>query len=278
MTKTRKLLLSLAILFHSLLLAASPMKEKEMRLDLLTTIQGRGDIVFAVEKEQFPYVYHDEKHRLTGYSIEVANQIAQELGSKASFIEKDEDILWTGLADGRYDLVMNIHSTISKELFSANFENSSAYLPMKAAVITRKNNDSILSPSDLKGRSTTTLRQPEYIKMAERYDAFYISLDSIDEVLSLVENGSIEAAIAPLDAFSLYIKQNKSSELQIIGVTKDIASDLTLVLRKGDESKDMRKAVNKAISELKKNGTLSALSLKYFHYDVLGKKANTANN
>ena len=277
MMSTRKLLLSLTLILSALLLSAAPMKEKEIKLDLLSEIQGRGDIVFAVEKDQFPYVYHDEKNRLTGYCIEVAKLIALELGSKASFVEKDEDVLWTGLADGRYDLVMIIHNTLSKELFSV-FDTSSAYLPMKAAVVTRKDNDNILVPSDLGGRSTTTLRTPVYVKMAERYDAMYISLDSVEEVLSLVETGSIEAAISPIDEFALYLKKNSNSQLQIIGVTKDIADDLTIVLRKGDESKDMRKAVNKAISELKKNGTLSALSEKYFHFDILGKKANTANN
>ncbi len=258
------LMLSMAMLF------ASPMKEKEIKLDLLSEIQGRGDIIFAVEKEQYPYIYRDGRNKLTGFCIDLAKAIAEEMGSKASFVEKDEDLLWAGLYDGRYDLVMNIHNTLIKQNREF-FESTSAYLPIKAAIVKKNDNVSIFSASDLRDRSTAIMRDPEYVKIAEKYNAMYISLEKEDEILRLVESGSLEAAICPFEMVAEYLRNNKDSKLTIVDATKDISDSLAISLRKEDSTKDMRRAVNKAISELKKDGKLSTLSTKYFHYDLFKK-------
>ena len=39
-------------------------------------------------------------------------------------------------------------------------------------------------------------------------------------------------------------------------------------MRKGEETASLREAVNKALAEMKEDGTLSALSTKYFGEDI----------
>jgi cystine transport system substrate-binding protein len=41
-------------------------------------------------------------------------------------------------------------------------------------------------------------------------------------------------------------------------------------MRKGDETKTLREAINQAIAELKADGTLSEISMKYFGSDLSG--------
>ena len=48
----------------------------------------------------------------------------------------------------------------------------------------------------------------------------------------------------------------------------DESSEVSVPLRKGDETKTLREAMDKAIAELAADGTLSELSTKYFGQDI----------
>ena len=55
--------------------------------DLLSRIQKKGKITIAMEGTWAPWTYHDEDDNLVGYDVEVAQQIAEKLGVKATFVE-----------------------------------------------------------------------------------------------------------------------------------------------------------------------------------------------
>ena len=44
-----------------------------------------------------PWTYHDEDDNLVGYDVEVAQQIAEKLGVKATFVEGEWDGLLAGM-------------------------------------------------------------------------------------------------------------------------------------------------------------------------------------
>lgn len=44
-----------------------------------------------------PWTYHDEDDNLVGYDVEVAQQIAEKLGVKATFVEGEWDGLLAGI-------------------------------------------------------------------------------------------------------------------------------------------------------------------------------------
>lgn len=68
--------------------------------DLLEQIQSKGEIVVAMEGTWAPWTYHDEDDNLVGYDVEVAQQIAEKLGVKATFVEGEWDGLLAGIDSG----------------------------------------------------------------------------------------------------------------------------------------------------------------------------------
>lgn len=61
-----------------------------------------------------PFTYHNKEGKLTGYDVEVARELAKELGVKIKFHETSWDIMLTGLKSGRFDMVANQVSLTTK--------------------------------------------------------------------------------------------------------------------------------------------------------------------
>ena len=100
-------LLTAALLSLTALTACSGGKEQgDASGDLLAQIKERGEIIVAMEGTWSPWTYHNEADELVGYDVEVAQNIAEKLGVKASFVEGDFDGLLAGLDAGRYDMVV----------------------------------------------------------------------------------------------------------------------------------------------------------------------------
>ncbi|MCR5732467.1 MAG: transporter substrate-binding domain-containing protein [Sphaerochaetaceae bacterium] len=268
--RSKRYILILLLLFSFSLLMASPIKENGVQLDSLSEIQGRGEVIFAVEKDCFPWAYRDSKNRLTGFCIEVAKCIAEELGSKAKFVEVESIKLWSGLENGDYDMGISIYDTYTAADGEVNpFENTYKYFLMKAAVVARNDNTTINDPLDLWDRYVVTPVDPVYIKLANRYKAFCVGIINTDEMFSLVESKNMEAAICSIEDITKYLRDNMDSPLEIVTATKELSGSLSFHLRKGEGSSDMKRSVNRAILKLKRNGTLAKLSLKYLGYDFL---------
>ena len=87
--------------------AASSASAAEQTGDLLDQIRARGEIVIATEGTWSPWTFHDEKDQLVGFDIEVAQQVADKLGVKATFVEGEWDGLFAGIDAGRYDIMAN---------------------------------------------------------------------------------------------------------------------------------------------------------------------------
>ena len=86
---------------------ASSASAAEQTGDLLDQIRARGEIIIATEGTWSPWTFHDEKDQLVGFDIEVAQQVADKLGVKATFVEGEWDGLFAGIDAGRYDIMAN---------------------------------------------------------------------------------------------------------------------------------------------------------------------------
>ena len=63
------------------------------------------------------------------------------------------------------------------------------------------------------------------------------------------------------------MKVHPDAALKVAALTEE-ASHVAIPVRKGDDSKTLREAVNEAIEELRGNGKLAEISEKYFGKDI----------
>lgn len=233
--------------------------------DLLETIQKRGTIIVGLEGDWAPWSYVDENDELTGYDVEVAKAIADKLGVEIQIVPGEWDGLFAGMDAGRYDMVVNGVEVTEERADKYDFSTPYAYI--RTALIVKGDNDSIKTFEDLKGKKTANSIASTYMNLAESYGATCYGVSTLDETLTMVLQGRVDATLNAIVSFTDYMAQHPDSNLKIVATTEE-ASNVAIPMRKGDETASLREAVNKAIDELREDGTLSELSTRFFGEDI----------
>lgn len=233
--------------------------------DLLETIQKRGTIIAGLEGDWAPWSYVDENDELTGYDVEVAKAIADKLGVEIQIVPGEWDGLFAGMDAGRYDMVVNGVEVTEERADKYDFSTPYAYI--RTALIVKGDNDSIKTFEDLKGKKTANSIASTYMNLAESYGATCYGVSTLDETLTMVLQGRVDATLNAIVSFTDYMAQHPDSNLKVVATTEE-ASNVAIPMRKGDETASLREAVNKAIDELREDGTLSELSTRFFGEDI----------
>lgn len=233
--------------------------------DQLAQIKAKGEIVVAMEGTWSPWTYHDENDELVGYDVEVAKAIAEKLGVKAAFVEGEWDGLFAGMDAGRYDIVVNGVDITEERAQKYNFTEPYAY--NRTAIIVKDDNDDIQSFEDLNGKHTANTISSTYAELAEKYGADVTGVDDLNQTFELLLSGRIDATLNAELTYYDYMKAHPDAKIKIAALTDD-ASEVAIPLRKGAASDNLRAAINQALEELRADGTLSELSVKYFGSDV----------
>ena len=233
--------------------------------DLLSTIQNRGTLIVALEGAWQPWSYHDESDTLVGYDVEVSRAIAEKLGVEPEYVESDWDSLFAGMDAGRYDLVCN-GVEITEER-SKTYDFTTPYGYIHTALAVKKDNDTITSFEDLTGKTTANSLASTYMELAESYGATVQGIDTLEETIQLLTAGRIDATLNADVSFYDYLNVHPDADFKIVALTEE-ASHVAIPLRKGEETASLREAIDKAIEELRAEGTLTELSEKYFGQDI----------
>lgn len=233
--------------------------------DLLAQIKERGSIIVAMEGTWAPWTYHDEDDNLVGYDVEVAHNIAEKLGVEVEFIEGAWDGLLAGLDAGRYDIMVNGVGVTKERAEKYNFSTPYAY--NKTAVIVRGDYDEISSMEDLKGKKTANTISSTYAAQAEAYGATVTGVDDLNQTIELLLSKRIDATLNAEVVFNDYKKEHPEADVKI-ATYSDQVEEIAIPIRKGDDTVTLLDAVNNALDEMAKDGTLTELSEKYFGMDI----------
>ena len=263
-----KKLIRLAALALSAAALFTACGKKDATADRLEGIQAKGEMVIALEGNWAPWSFHDDTGALVGYDVEVGKAIAEKLGVKATFVEGEWDGLLAGVEAGRYDMVINgVDITDSRK---QSYDFSTPYAYIRTALVTRKDNDTIHSFEDLKGKTTTNSIGSTYMELAEQYGATCSGVDTLDETIQMVLQGRADATLNADVSFYDYLSQHPDADIQIVAFAPD-ANEIAIPMQKSDSAAALREAVNKAIEDLRSDGTLTELSNKYFGADISSK-------
>ena len=263
----RKRIIGLLMAFtlaNSMLLAGCGSKTASEG-DHLERIQKSGKIVIAMEGQWAPWTYHDESGELVGYDTEVGKAIASKLGVEAEFVEGEWDGLFTGLDGGRYDVIIN-GVEITEER-TQKYDFATPYAFIKTALVVASDNTDIKSFDDLNGKKTSNSLGSTYADMAAEKGAEVQNVDTLSETIDMVTSGRVDATLNAEVSFYDYLGEHPDAPINIVALT-DEASEVAIPLVKGDDNASLKAAIDKAVEELSKDGTLTDLSNKYFGSDI----------
>lgn len=232
----------------------------------LKDVQAAGELKIGLEGDWQPFSYHDEDDNLVGYDVEVATKVAEKLGVKAVITEGPWDGLLTGLDTGVYDVVVNGVDVTPER--SETFDFTDAYAYDHIDLVVKKDNTTITSFEDLKGKKSANSTGSTYAEMGEEYGATVSNVPTLAETMELVLNGTVDATINADTSIQDYLNTTGEKGLKVVA-QDDEATEYAIPVKKGNNS--LKEAINDALKELREEGTLKELSIKYFGADLTEK-------
>jgi L-cystine transport system substrate-binding protein len=233
--------------------------------DDLAQIKSSGVLRVGTEGTYAPFTYHDEAGKLTGFDVDIASAIAQRLGVKPQFVEGKWDGLIAGLDVNRYDAVINEVSITDARKVKYDF--STPYISTHAVLIVRADNTTIHSFDDLKGKKSANTLTSNFGKLAAAHGADVVPVQGFNESVDLLTSGRVDATINDSLSYLDFKKHKPDAPLKIAATDTSSADDQSGVLiRKGNP--ELQAAINKALADIKADGTYAKISQKYFGKDV----------
>lgn len=227
--------------------------------DLLDKIKASGVLTVGTEGTYPPFTYHDDQNALVGFDVEVAQAVAEKLGVKVQFVEGKWDGLIAGIDANKYDTVFNQVGINDERKLKYDF--SSPYTYSQAALVVADTNNDIKSFTDLVGKKAAQTVTSNYGEMATKSGAEIVASNDLAASISLVIDGRADATINDILSFFDYMNQNPDTNIKIVATDPD-AAESAAIFSKGNPK--FQEAVNKALADLKADGTLKKISEKYF--------------
>lgn len=229
----------------------------------LDQIKSSGVLKIGTEGTYAPFTFHDAANKLVGFDVEIGEAVANKLGVKAEFVEGKWDGLIAGLDAKRYDTVIN--QVGITEARKQKYAFSEPYIASKAVLIVRDNNTDIKGFDDLKGKKSAQSLTSNFGKIAEAAGAELVGTDGFDQSIQLVLTSRADATINDSLSFLDFKKHQPDAPVKIVAEKPD-ADFSGIIVRKGDD--ELVASINKALADIKADGTYKAISDKYFGQDV----------
>ena len=234
----------------------------------LETIQSKGTLVIATEGNWSPWTYHDENDVLTGFDIEIGGLIAERLGVQPEFKEVPWESILVGVDTGAFDIACN--GVGYTEERAEKFLFTDPYVYTEAVLVVRKDNEDIKTLEDLKGKKTSNSPNSTYALKAEEMGATVDYVDTLGETMMMVADGRVDATINAKGSVDDYLSQHPDADIRIVQVFA--GEPVCYPLRKTAENEDLLREINEILADLRNDGTLAALSVKYFGEDLTEKQ------
>ena len=209
-----------------------------------------------------PFSYQGTDGRLTGYDIEIAEAVGTKLGKKVEFVQTPWDAIFAGLEAQRFDLIAN-QVTINDER-KAKYDLSDPYTVSEGVIVTRADDTSITSLANLQGKTTAQSATSNWAQVARDAGANVEAVEGFVQAIQLLKDGRVDATVNDTLAVGEYQRTNNDAGIKIAGTTGD-TSEQAFAARKDS---GLIAEVNRALGELRADGTLKRISEKYFGSDV----------
>lgn len=226
--------------------------------DLLTQVKDAGELKIGTEGTYAPFTFHDKSGKLTGFDVDIANEVAKRLGVKPKFMETQWDSMFAGLNSKRFDMIANevgIKPDREKEYYF-----SQPYITSSAALVV-KSDSKVKSLDEIKGLKSAQSLTSNYADIAKKYGAQIVGVEGFSQAIQLIESNRADVTINDKLSIQNYIATTGDKNVKIAALETD-AADSGLMFRKDDKS--LVNAVDKALDEMKKDGTYDKILEKWF--------------
>ena len=218
-------------------------------------VRKTGILVMATNAEFPPYEYH-ENNEIVGIDVEIAKAIAEKLELKLDVKDMAFDAIMPSVSSGKADIGLAGMTVTDERKANVDFTDTYAH---SSQVVIVKNDSDIASPDDLKGKKIG-------VQLGTTGDLYSANIEGasverfpkgLDAVVALSQ-GKIDAVVIDSLPAKSFVENVEGTKI----LDKEFTSeDYAIAIKKGNTA--LVENINKAIKELKEDGTLDKITEKY---------------
>ena len=225
----------------------------------LSAIALAKEKIYVGTNAEFPPFEYLENGKITGFDIELMNEIGKVLNADIKIQDMAFDGLLPALQLKKVDVVIAGMTATEERMKTVAF--TQPYYTASQVIIVKEGDNSIKSFEDLKGKRVgvmlgftgdTVVSEIEGVKI-ERFNAAYAGIMAL-------KADKADAVVLDSEPAKNYVKQNPGLKLAEADVAKE---EYAIAIRKNDKA--LLEKIEKALTEIKANGTYDKLIEKYFN-------------
>ena len=227
----------------------------------------KGVLSVGVEVGYPPMEYYGTDGALLGFDIDLTKALADKLGLKVDFIDTAWDSILAGLDAARYDIAVNI--TVLPER-RKKYSFTKPYINSFITIVTRtdskvkinKIEDVMGCRVSFQGNTTAQYFSERLNNQGIKFTSF--SYDKIINCFGDLKLGRVDLVVVD-NIVAYYYTGKENSGLEIAWVDSQNSSDelIGICLKKGNDA--LTGMIDKALDELNADGTVAAISYRYFN-------------
>ncbi|QBK31064.1 MAG: ABC transporter substrate-binding protein [Roseitalea porphyridii] len=235
--------------------------------------QDQMQIKIGTEGAYPPFNTLEADGTLTGFDIDIAKALCEEMNAECEFVTQDWDGIIPALVAGKFDAIIASMSITEERKQTVDFTNK--YYNTPPAIAVPKDSDIEAATDEaLAGRSIGAQSATTHSNYAEEKlsSADLRLYPTPDEYKLDLASGRIDAVIDDVVVLSEWLDTEDGACCKILDtLTPDPVINgegAGIAVRKGED--ELREAFNAAIEAIRENGTYQEINDKYFAFDVYG--------
>ncbi|HEY5523870.1 MAG TPA: ABC transporter substrate-binding protein [Clostridium sp.] len=241
--------------------------QKQEKLNSLEAVKKSGKLTVGLDDSYPPMEFRDANNKLVGFDVDLGDAVGKKLGVKTEYTSTDFNGILLALGSSKFNVIISAMSITETRKKSIGFSDSYVMGGQVAAI--KQGNTKIKNLADLKGKvvacqlgstGDTAATAMKGLKEVKKYD-------KITEAFQELSTGRVDAVIMDAQVGGYYVSK-KPGMYQVL---KEKISEEPIGIGFKKQDKELQAAVQKALNELKADGTLSKLSQKWFGFDAYKK-------
>jgi polar amino acid transport system substrate-binding protein len=224
----------------------------------IDAIKQSGKIVIGTDATFPPMEFLTETGEYTGYDIDLARRITEKFGVTPEFKQIVFDNFINDLNTHTVDIVISSVSITDERKQLVLF--SEPYLYAGQVILTRKDNNSITSTDDLRGKRIAVQKGTTNEEQARAYttEDLVLLYDDYEQATQALLNGEADAIFSDLTGAKGIIDANPTLKVASEPFTQEAYG---IVFRLSDE--DLTNEINYILNGLRQQGVLTLLKQKW---------------
>ncbi|OZU87736.1 amino acid ABC transporter substrate-binding protein [Virgibacillus indicus] len=234
-------------------------------------IQEAGELVVGTSGTLIAASYYDgeeeSEDQLTGYDVEIMREIAKRLDLDISFEIMSIDAMLPAIQSGRIDVAANDIEPTEKRKEEFNFSEPYKYSYSTMAV-RESDNSGIETLEDLEGKKAGGGATTIYSQIAEHFGAEVVTYGNApnEAYLSDVSNARTDVVINDYYLTKFGVGAFPDFDLHLHPTLKFHPTEQAVVIPK--DADQLTENINQALTEMREDGTLSELAIKFYEEDA----------